>query len=468
MKLFNTLTKKIEQFVPINSDKVGVYFCGPTVYGYVHIGNMRAAMVNDLLVHTLRALKFDVTSVVNITDIDDKIIKRLPESGKTLKEFTQFYTDAYFEDLKTLGITPADITPRATDHIAEMVELIQMLLANGHAYKTPSGDIYFKVTSFAQYGELINLDPSKLKANADGRLSNVDEYDKDDAQDFALWKAYSDKDGAVFWETPLGKGRPGWHIECSAMAAKYLGHTIDIHGGGIDLLFPHHTNEIAQAECGYGCKFARYWAHNAHLMVNGKKMSKSLGNFFTLRELLAKGHAPLAMRYELIKTHYRDTLDFREDNFTANLSVIKKFQDFALDMEHAAAGTGAAGIDATNVEPDSAHHDFLNALSEDLNIQNALTVVHEYISMIRNEGALTPNRAARAVATIKGFDAVLGLFFAADKPKTLPADLQTLFDERIKARQEKNFKRSDELRDFLLEKGVEVKDSKTGPTWRWR
>lgn len=462
MKLYNSLTKKIETFTPLNPERVGVYFCGPTVYGLVHIGNLRAATVNDLLVRTLRALKYTVTSVVNITDVDDKIIKALPGSGKSLKEFTQFFTDAYISDLATLGINRPDIMPKATEHIGEMVELIQLLLANGHAYKAPSGDIYFKVSACKNYGELINLDPSKLRANADGRLSSVDNYDKDNVQDFALWKAYDPADGEVTWDTPIGKGRPGWHIECSAMSTKYLGKTFDIHAGGIDLLFPHHTNEIAQSECGYGCTFARYWVHNAHLMVNGKKMSKSLGNYFTLRELLDKGHSPLAMRYELLKTHYRDTLDFREDNFTANLAVIKKFQDFAADMERM-----SSGVSASDVQPEPALEAFYAAMSEDLNIQNALTVVHEFISTTRSRGNLTAQQAAQALVTVKGFDLVLGLFFAGGKPKQLPAELQSLFDERVAARQRKDFKRSDELRDALLAKGVEVKDSKDGPTWRW-
>jgi len=467
MKLYNSLTKTIEPFVALKADKVGVYFCGPTVWDFVHIGNLRAATVNDLLVKTLRALKFNVTSVVNFTDVDDKIINALPKSSKTLKEFTQFFVDAYLKDLTTLGIKLPDIMPKATEHIPEMIALIEMLLANGHAYKAPNGDVYFKVAACANYGAIINLDPTKLRSNADGRLSSADNYEKENAQDFALWKAYTAADGDVFWESPFGKGRPGWHIECSAMATKYLGRTFDIHGGGIDLLFPHHTNEIAQSECGYGCLFARYWVHNAHLMVNGKKMSKSLSNFFTLRDLLAKGHAPLAIRYELLKSHYRDTLDFREDNFSANLSVIKKFQDFALDMQRA-----AQGVDCTGIQPLPAYDNFLVALSEDLNIQNALTIVHEFLSQTRataslSPTALSPAAAAQALVTIKAFDGILGLFFANEKPKDLSAELQALLDARVAARAKKDFTRSDELRDELLAKRIAVKDGKTGQSWSW-
>lgn len=462
MKLFNSLSKRLEEFTPLSGNKVGVYFCGPTVYGFVHIGNLRAAMVNDLLVRSLRALGYEVTSVVNITDVDDKIIRALPGSGKTLAQFTGEYTEAYLSDLTTLGIRHADIMPRATEHIGEMVELIEMLLARGNAYKTPGGDVYFKVDSCDGYGELVNLDSSQLKANADGRLSSVDEYGKDNVQDFALWKAYDPADGEVFWETTLGKGRPGWHIECSAMSTKYLGRTLDIHAGGVDLMFPHHTNEIAQSECGYGCKFARFWVHNAHLMVNGKKMSKSLGNFFTLRELLDKGHSPIAMRYELLKTHYRDTLDFREDNFTANLAVVRKFQDFAADLKRASNGG-----DTSAVKPDPIYQQFLAALADDLNIQAALTVVHDFVSRTRGRGELAPEDALSALKTIEEFDSVLGLFFASGKPTELPADLKALFDERVSARRNKDFKRSDELRDALLARGVAVKDSKESHTWSW-
>jgi cysteinyl-tRNA synthetase len=462
MKLFNSLSRRLEDFAPLSGNKVGVYFCGPTVYGFVHIGNLRAAMVNDLLVRSLRALGYEVTSVVNITDVDDKIIRALPGSGKTLGKFTGEYTEAYLSDLSTLGIRHADIMPRATEHIGEMVELIEMLLARGHAYKTTGGDVYFKVDSCDGYGELVNLDRSQLKTNADGRLSSVDEYGKDNVQDFALWKAYDPADGEVFWETTLGKGRPGWHIECSAMSTKYLGRTLDIHAGGVDLMFPHHTNEIAQSECGYGCKFAKFWVHNAHLMVNGKKMSKSLGNFFTLRELLDKGHSPIAMRYELLKTHYRDTLDFREDNFTANLAVVRKFQDFAADLKRASdSGETSA------VKPDPIYQQFLAALADDLNIQAALTVVHDFVSRTRGRGELAPADALVALKTIEQFDSVLGLFFASGKPNELPADLKALFDERVTARRNKDFKRSDELRDALLARGVAVKDSKEGHAWSW-
>jgi len=331
LQFYNTRTKKLEEFKPLKGNQVRMYGCGPTVYNYAHIGNLRAYIFYNLLRRYLLYKGYDVLFAMNLTDVDDKTIRSSREKGKSLRDYTTYYADLFFKDCETLNIAKPDIVIRATDEIDAMVETIQILMDKGHAYKAPSGDIFFKISSFPEYGEMANIDASKLRANADGRLA--DDYDKEDAQDFALWKAWTPDDGDVFWDTPIGKGRPGWHIECSTMSHKYLGQPFDIHVGGVDLIFPHHTNEIAQSECAYGCQFVNFWIHNAHLMVNGKKMSKSLGNFYTLPDLLAKGYDARAIRYELIKSHYRQTMDFNEKNMEGNKTVIDRLMNFMERLE---------------------------------------------------------------------------------------------------------------------------------------
>ena len=325
-KVFNTLTKKKEEFKSIIPNQVKMYSCGPTVYNHVHIGNLRAFLFADLLRRYIKYKGYKLTHTMNITDVDDKTIRDSQNEKKSLTEFTQFYEKTFLDNLKTLNIEIPEIMPRATDHIPEIVNMIKSLTEKGHTYES-DGSIYFRISSFKEYGALANLDFSKLKENAQGRLTE-DEYEKENARDFVLWKAYTESDGDVFWETELGKGRPGWHIECSAMSTKYLGDHFDIHTGGVDLIFPHHTNEIAQSVCATGRPFVNYWIHNEHLIVNGKKMSKSLGNFFTLKDLLDKGYHPMAIRYELISTHYRSKLDFRENSLENVWSTVQKFHDF--------------------------------------------------------------------------------------------------------------------------------------------
>ena len=296
LKFYNTLGRKKQEFKPIKKGEVTMYTCGPTVYSYVHLGNLRAMVFYDLVRRYFKYKGYKLKHVMNITDVDDKTIRDSQKEGKSLKEFTEFYTKSFLDDLKTLNIEIAEVIPKATEEISGMVELIEILLDKGIAYKVDNGDIYFSIAKFKDYGKLALINPDKLKKNADGRLNNADEYDKEDARDFALWKSYDEKDGDVFWETSIGKGRPGWHIECSVMSAKYLGQPFDIHMGGVDLIFPHHTNEIAQSESAYDKKFCNYWMHNEHLIVNGEKMSKSLGNFYTLRDLLDKGYDSKAIK----------------------------------------------------------------------------------------------------------------------------------------------------------------------------
>ncbi|MBU4245565.1 MAG: cysteine--tRNA ligase, partial [Nanoarchaeota archaeon] len=325
LKFFNTMTRKKEAFKPIKAGFAGFYTCGPTVYNFAHIGNFRTYVFEDILRRTLKMSGLAVKQVMNITDVEDKIIKACREQKVGLKEFTEKYTNAFFEDLKTLGIEPAEVYPKATETIPEMVAMIKTLMEKGIAYRGDDGSIYYSILKFKDYGNLAHIDVKSLKA---GARVKQDEYSKDDAQDFALWKAWDANDGDIFWETELGKGRPGWHIECSAMSIKNLGETFDIHTGAVDNIFPHHQNEIAQSEGATGKKFVNYWVHSEHLLVENKKMSKSLGNFFTLRDVLAKGYNPRGLRYLLLSSHYRQKLNFTFGSLDAAENTVSGLIDF--------------------------------------------------------------------------------------------------------------------------------------------
>jgi len=320
LKLYNTLSRKKALFKPIKGKGVRIYTCGPTVYDYAHIGNFRAYICSDILKRYLKYQGFNVKHVMNITDVDDKTIKGSRKENISLKQYTKRYEKAFFEDLEALNIDKADNFPRATEHIKEMVLLTKKLLLKKIAYKSKDG-IYFNIAKFKDYG---NLSHAKLKSLEVGKRVKQDQYDKEEAQDFALWKFWDREDGKVFWQTELGKGRPGWHLECSSMSTKYLGQPFDIHAGGVDLIFPHHENEIAQSEGSEKKKFVNYWFHNEHLLVNGEKMSKSSGNFYTLRDLLDKGHNPKAIRYLLLSAHYRQQLNFTEEGIEASNNAIKR------------------------------------------------------------------------------------------------------------------------------------------------
>jgi len=376
LKLYNTLSRKIEVFKPIKEKEISIYSCGPTTYSYVHIGNLKAVLTFDLLKRYLKYKGYKVKHVMNITDVDDKTIRESQKEGKNLKEFTEFYNKAFIEDIKKLNVDMPDFMPKATEEIDEMVKLIKILLKKKIAYKTENGDIYFSISKFKEYGKLANLNLKQLKKNADGRLNAADEYEKEDARDFALWKAYDKKDGDVFWDTELGKGRPGWHIECSAMSAKYLGQPFDIHMGGVDLIFPHHTNEIAQSEAAYEKKFCNYWVHNAHVIVNGQKMSKSLGNFFTLRDLLKKGYTPSAIRYELISTNYRQQMDFKENNLEDVEGILNKFKELFVKLDNVNSEKKNKKV-VLIIE--KAEKDFEDSMDEDLNISAALAAVFGFV-----------------------------------------------------------------------------------------
>ena len=459
---FNTLTRKKEIFKPLKSGEVKMYTCGPTVYDFAHIGNFRAFLFEDLLKRWLIEMGFKVTHVMNLTDIDDKTIKGSQKQGIALRQFTDFYVKAFFEDIKALNIQPADNYPKATDHVPEMVTLIQILIAKGIAYKGEDSSIYFSVCKFSDYGKLAKIKVGELKAGA--RVSQ-DEYAKEEAQDFALWKAWTTEDGDVFWETELGKGRPGWHIECSAMSMKYLGETFDIHCGGIDNMFPHHENEIAQSEAATGKKFVNYWMHNEHLQVEGKKMSKSLGNFYSLRDLLAKGCDPIAIRYLLISTHYRQQFNFTFEGLEAAKGAVDRLRNFVRRL-HDTDGKDSDGKVATLIA--KAQACFRGSMDDDLNIGIALASLFDFVRDINN--LLAANLVSKAEAADVGglmmsFDAVLGVIGKVEAEEALPSDIDALVQKREQARKAKNWKEADAIRTQLKGMGIVLEDTAQGIRW---
>ncbi|MBW2982449.1 cysteine--tRNA ligase [Candidatus Woesearchaeota archaeon] len=457
LKLYNTLTRKKENFKPLHDKEVRMYSCGPTVYNFVHIGNLRAYIFVDLLRRYLKYKGFKLKHVMNITDVDDKTIRDSKKQGKTLQEFTQFYTKAFLDDLKTLNIEKPEIMPKATEEIKGMIELVKKLLDKGYAYKAADG-IYFKISKFKNYGKLAKLDLKQLKAGASGRVK-ADEYDKADAHDFVLWKFWDKEDGDIFWDTEIGKGRPGWHIECSVMSSKNLGQPFDIHTGGVDLIFPHHTNEIAQSEAAEEKEFVKFWLHNDHLIVNGKKMSKSLGNFYTLRDLLDKGYDPKAIRYELLSTHYRQKLDFREDNLKKIPETLQKFYYFLDKLDEIKEGKDNPKVSKLIEE---AKKDFEKEMDNDLNISGALAAIFEFMTSINKIiNDISHNDAKKIKEMMMKFDSVLGIM-QHEKVK-VSDEIKKLVEEREKARKEKDWEKADKIRDELKEKGYVVEDSSAGP-----
>lgn len=446
LKLFNALGRKWEDFSPLFPPAVGLYTCGPTVYDYPHIGNYRSYIFADILKRVLLMNDYKVKHVMNITDVDDKTIKRSQTDHKSLKDLTEFYTAEFQRDRETLNILPADIYPKASDYIDEMVKLIETLILKDYAYKSEDGSVYFSIKKDDDYGKLAHLNLASLHDNASGR-QKVDEYDKDSAQDFALWKAWHEDDGAVYWETALGKGRPGWHIECSAMSMKNLGESFDLHTGGVDNLFPHHENEIAQSESATGKPFVKYWLHNEWLLVDGKKMAKSAGNFYTLRDVIEKGYSPLAYRYLLLTAHYRKQLNFTWESLSASQTALTKLEDFIRNIE------GAGEVDK------SYQTKFISVLNEDLNTPQAIALMWEVVSDL----TLSP---AVKKATLIYFDQVLGLNLANLKPLEIPEDVKRLVTERELSRKDGNFSLSDQLRDQVLSLGYIIDDTPSGPKIR--
>ncbi len=459
IKFFNTLTKKKEEFVPIEQNIVKMYTCGPTVYDFAHIGNFRAYIFEDLLHRYLEFRNFKVIRVMNITDVDDKTIKGAKREGISLKEYTDRYLIYFLEDMETLRIKKPNFLPRATEHIDDMVSLIKKLLEKGYAYRK-NGSIYYNISKFHNYGKLSGI---KLEGIKPGARVETDEYSKEDVRDFALWKeAKEDED--VWWETEIGKGRPGWHIECSAMSMKYLGETFDIHTGGVDNIFPHHENEIAQSEGATGKKFVNYWLHCAHLLVNNEKMSKSKGNFYTLRDLLNKNYEPVAIRYLLLTTHYRDPLNFTEKSLEGAKNTIKNYNDFYTSLSFC-KGKEDEEIDR---EIEKARNGFIENLDDDLNISPAIASIFNFIKYANKQMAeykISNQQAEKIKKFLEEIDYVLCIL--TDEGKTqLSEEYTELIKEREKAREEKNYKRADEIRNYLKSKGVIIEDTPYGTRWK--
>jgi cysteinyl-tRNA synthetase len=461
LKLFNSLGNKLEEFKPINKNEIGLYTCGPTVYNYAHIGNFRAYVWEDLLKRYLKFKGFKIKHVMNLTDVDDKTIKGAKENNISLSEYTEKYKKAFFEDLNTLNIQPADYYPCATQTIKEMVEIIQKLLDKGFAYKSEDDSIYFSIKKFPEYGKLSGINTRKLKA---GIKISTDEYDKDEVGDFVLWKAWDEDDGTVFWETKLGKGRPGWHIECSSMSSKYLGETFDIHMGGVDNKFPHHENEIAQSECATGKKFVNYWLHCEHLMVEGKKMSKSLGNFYTLRDLLEKNIKPTAIRFTLENTNYRQQLNFTITSVKDNEKTIQGIQNF---IDRLKSISIEKEDDSIKILIDKAREGFENSLDDDLNMPLAMSFIFEFqktINKLIDEESIGKNSANEAIMFMKEINSVIGIIDFNEKFFELTKDQEKLIEKRNQARENKDWVIADKLRDELKVQGIILIDNKDGTT----
>ena len=487
LKLFNTLSRSIQEFAPLDSSgpragaapaggpKVGLYCCGPTVYDFAHIGNWRTFVFGDLVRRTLEFSGYAVTHVMNITDVEDKIIRRVRETKTPLREFTGRYEAAFFEDLQALNCRRPHHTPRATEHISEIISLIERLVQRGVAYRAPDGSVYFSIDKYraagSAYGRLVKLNLEELRP---GQRVQSDEYAKEAIADFALWKARVPEDGDVFWPSPWGDGRPGWHIECSAMSTKILGPSFDLHLGGEDLIFPHHEDEIAQSEGATGKPFVKYWLHGAHLMVEGKKMSKSLGNFFTLRDLLARGFTGREIRCLLLSAHYRETFNFTLDGLQGSRAALARIDECLAKLRELAGAGGPASASSAKVNAGPADREtdapealvpaFAAALRDDLNVSAAWGEVFKWINVLNRRLAdhpLTPAEAAAALADWETVDSVLGIGAAA--AVAVPAELQSLLEARQAARKEKNFARADAIRDELKSKGWAIEDTPKGP-----
>ncbi len=442
MKLFNTLSRSLEEFKPIREGQVGVYTCGPTVYDYMHLGNLRTFLFSDILLRVLKMNGYQVQFVQNITDIDDKIIKRAMERGISISELSGEFTECFFKDLNRLNIIPANVYPKATEHIGKMIKYVKVLIEKGLAYVEKDGSVYFDISQFPDYGKLSGIGSRELKT---GTRILSDEYSKDNAQDFALWKA---EDKEPFWDSPWGKGRPGWHIECSVMSQEYLGETFDIHAGGVDLMFPHHENEIAQSQGYTGRLFVNFFVHGEHILVEGKKMSKSLKNFYTLQDLIDKGYDPPVYRYLIMTAHYRERLNFTWDSLQAAKNTLDRIRNEVRAWD--------SPSQQPDPDTDQIWQNFLASANLDLNIPQAVVFLHELLRLD------APTSCKSRV--LLEMDRVLGLELDKYLGKSLevPEKIRHLLDEREKARSNKDFARSDELRKEIEQLGYQVKDTPEG------
>ena len=460
VRLLDTLSGETRPLIPLLADGIGIYSCGPTVYGPAHIGNFRSFLFADLLVRFLRWRGEQVTWVMNITDIDDKIIRGAAATGESIETLAERYLAAFLADAEALRMTTPDVLPRATHHIDEIVALIALLLERGHAYRTDDGSIFYRISSWPAYGRLARLDPEGLRV---GERVESDEYGKDDVRDFALWKA--PKPGEPSWETAIGAGRPGWHIECSAMSMAHLGQSFDIHTGGIDLIFPHHEDEIAQSEAATGETFVQTWLHCAHLQSSGSKMAKSTGNIARVGEVLAAGVSPRALRLALISVHYRAALNHSDESLAAAGAALERLDAAVAALD---AYTEARPDDATLPEAlDAARDGFGAALDDDLNISAALAVVFDLVRDLNRRlerRLLSTADAGRALAALRDLDRVLAIL--PEESESLEPDVAALLEERAAARAARDFAASDRLRDELSARGVTVEDTRDGQRWR--
>jgi cysteinyl-tRNA synthetase len=463
LRLYNTMTARVEPFAPLDGRRVRMYVCGLTVYSRGHVGNYRTFVAVDVLRRALRYQGHALDHVMNITDVDDRIIKLAAEAGTDLSAFTAPHIASFREDMATLRIETPERVPRATEHIPEMVSLIERLIARGHTYEA-EGSVYFRISTFPEYGRLARLDVAGIKP---GARVDTDKYDKENARDFALWKAKEDEPEWAQWEAPFGRGRPGWHIECSAMSMKYLGETFDLHAGGVDLIFPHHENEIAQSACGTGQPFVRHWFHVDHLLIENETMSKSKGNVFTLPELVGKGHRPEAIRYLLLSAHYRSQLNFTWEGLGQAAAALQRVQGLLqrlgeVDKEGPVAPQIAAAVQR-------ARQTFDEALDDDLNTPEALAALHVLVGEANAAlaaGALTRAGADAVRAQVGAMDAVFGVLMPAGGDDRLSNEEQALFDERQEARRKREFQRADEARRRLEAMGIVLEDTPKGTRWR--
>ena len=461
IRLLDTLTGETRPFVPLDADDIRIYSCGPTVYGPAHIGNFRSFLFADLLVRHLRWRGRRVTWVMNVTDIDDKIIRGAAAAGESIADLTERYLERFLADADALRMTRPDVLPRATEHIDQIVELIAILLDRGHAYRTDDGSIFFRIASWPAYGRLARIDPDEMRV---GERVEADEYAKDDVRDFALWKG--PKPGEPSWSTAIGDGRPGWHIECSAMSMTHLGPSFDIHTGGIDLIFPHHEDEIAQSEAATGKPFVGTWLHCAHLRSSGTKMAKSLGNIARPGDLFEAGIPPRVLRYALIAVHYRASLNHSDESLAAAGAAVMRLDALVLALQgYRQDGVDDPGLDAVL---DGARNAFGDALDDDLNISAGLAAVFDLVRDLNRRieaRSLTSADAARALAALRDLDQVLGVLPDPDVEVPDP-DVQQLLDERVAARAARDWAASDRLRDALADRGIAVEDTRDGQRWR--
>ena len=456
MKIFNTLTRQKEEFVPVKEGKAGIYACGPTVYNFIHIGNARPLCVFDVLRRYLEWRGMEVNFVQNFTDIDDKLIKKANEEGITVPQVAERYIEEFWTDVKGMNIRPATTHPRATENINEIIGLISTLIEKGYAYAS-GGDVYFRTLKFDEYGKLSHQPLEDLEAGARIDVTEVKEH----PMDFALWKGV--KPGEPFWPSPWGNGRPGWHIECSAMSQKYIGDTLDIHCGGQDLIFPHHENEIAQSECACGKPFANYWMHNGYINVDNRKMSKSLGNFFTVREVAEKyGYEPI--RYLMISSHYRSPINYSVDILEQSQNALDRLytcrENLVFRLESAQSGEQTANFDKFKEE-------FITAMEDDLNTADAIAAIFNLAKEINIMLGGTPSKED-CTAALNMFDelcGVLGLVYNIDKASDLDAEVEELIAQRTAARKERDFAKADQIRDQLKEMGIVLEDTPQGVKW---